>query len=66
MNLLYKIIALVGLVLTIVPPILTTMGMIDLALTKTLALLGMILWFLGATPWLAFKKLKPIDTEVEI
>ena len=66
MNKLYKVIALIGLSLTLLPPILAAMGMIDLDLTNTLMLVGMILWFLGATPWLALSKLKPIDLEVEI
>lgn len=66
MNTLYKSVALIGLLLTILPPILATMGTIDLALTKTLMLVGMILWFLGATPWIAFSKLKPTDKNVDI
>jgi hypothetical protein len=66
MHKLYKAIALIGLLLTILPPILVAMGRIDLALTKTLMFVGMIGWFLGATPWLAFSKLKPSDSEVEI
>lgn len=66
MKKLYKIIALIGLLLTILPPILAAMEAIDLALNNTLMLIGMVMWFLGATPWLAFSKLKPIDKEVEI
>jgi hypothetical protein len=66
MNTLYKSVALIGLLLTLLPPILATMEMIDLALNKTLMLVGMILWFLGGTPWIAFRKLNPSDTHVEI
>lgn len=66
MNKLYKAIALIGLLLTLLPPILVAIGAIDLALTKSLMVVGMVLWFVGATPWLAFSKLKPSDSEVEI
>lgn len=66
MNTLYKSVALIGLLLTLLPPILATMELIDLALNKTLMLVGMIVWFLGATPWLAFGKLEPTDTNVDI
>lgn len=66
MNILYKSVALIGLLLTLLPPILATMEVIDLALNKTLMFVGMVLWFLGGIPWIAFKKLKPIDTHVEI
>ena len=66
MNHLFKIIAIIGLLLTIAAPILAVTGTIDLDRTKTLMFIGMIVWFLGATPWLAFNKLKPSDKEVEI
>ena len=66
MKILYKVLAIIGLLLTLLPPILATMGMIDLELTNTIMLVGMVVWLVGATPWLAFSKLKPIDTQVEI
>lgn len=47
-----KPLALVGLVLTIAPPLLLFFGLICLGLLKTLMIIGMILWYLGATPWL--------------
>lgn len=61
-----KITALLGLAITVITPILTALGTIDLDRTKSIMLIGMIVWFLGATPWLAFRKLKPTDSEVEI
>ena len=66
MNKFFKPVALIGLALTILPPILLFVGMIGLPLTKGIMLAGMIVWYLAATPWLAFQELKPSDTEVEI
>lgn len=66
MNPVFKIIALIGLLLTATAPILTFLGAIDIALDKTLLVVGMILWFVGATPWLGRKELRQADTEVEI
>lgn len=67
MKKLFKIAALVGLLLTVIPPILLFMGVLGcLATTKTLMLVGMIIWYVGATPWLGFQKLEPADLEVEI
>jgi|GEM_PF-549892 len=64
---LFKISALIGLALTILPPVLLFMGMIDsLDTTKTVMLIGMIVWYAGATPWLGLEKLEPTDLEVEI
>lgn len=63
----FKIAALAGLSLTIVPPILLFFGALEsLATTKTIMLVGMVFWYLGATPWLGFRKLEPTDLEVEI
>ena len=67
MNKLFKPVALIGLALTILPPLLLFVGVIDsLPWTKNLMLAGMIIWYVAATPWLAFQKLKPSDSEVEI
>ena len=67
MNKLLKPVALIGLALTILPPLLLFVGAVEsLALTKNLMLAGMIIWYVAATPWLAFQKLKPSDLEVEI
>lgn len=56
MKSLYPIIALSGLALTIIPPAIHLFGTLDLKLTFNLMTAGMIVWILGATPWLAFKK----------
>lgn len=66
MNVVVKIIALVGLFLTALGPILTFATSFEVSTNKGLMIIGMILWFIGATPWLGFKKLQPADTEVEI
>ena len=67
MKKLFKIAALIGLLLTIIPPVLLFVGAISsLATVKTLMLVGMIIWYIGATPWLGFQKLEPADLEVEI
>ena len=62
-----KPVALLGLALTILPPLLLFFGAFDsLTLTKNLMLAGMIIWYVAATPWLAFQELRPSDSEVEI
>lgn len=67
MNKFFKPVALIGLALTILPPLLLFVGVLSsLPLTKTLMLVGMIVWYVAATPWLAFQSLKPSDREVEI
>lgn len=62
----FKAIALGGLLLTAAGPILTFTGAVDIETNKKLMLIGMIVWFLGATPWLGSNKLQPADTQVEI
>ena len=52
MNALAKPIALLGLLLTLAPPLLLCFGAIGLPLLKTLLIAGMILWYLGAPFWL--------------
>lgn len=66
MQFIARIIALIGLAITVITPILATVGSIDLERTKAFMLVGMIAWFIGAIPWLAFNKLRPSDAEVEI
>jgi hypothetical protein len=66
MQFIARIIALIGLAITIITPILATIGILDLERTKVFMLVGMIVWFIGAIPWLAFNKLRPSDSEVEI
>ena len=47
-----KITALVGLLLTTAGPVLTYLNVIDIEKNKLIMLIGMIIWFIGATPWL--------------
>jgi len=56
MKSLFHIIALIGLALTIVPSMIHLFGTLDLKTTFNLMTAGMILWIIGGTPWLAFKK----------
>ena len=56
MKALFPIIALVGLGLTIIPPTIHLFGNLEIGTTFNLMTAGMVLWGIGATPWLAFKK----------
>jgi hypothetical protein len=47
-----KITALVGLLLTTAGPVLAYLSVIDIEKNKLIMLIGMIIWFIGATPWL--------------
>ncbi len=60
------IIALVGLALTILPPLIHLFGNLPLKMTFHLMTAGMVVWFVSATPWLGRGDLKPTDTEVQI
>ena len=60
------IIALVGLALTIFPPLVHLLGDLTLKMTFILMTVGMVVWFAAATPWLGRKDLRPSDTEVQI
>lgn len=64
MKALYKPLALGGLLLTLIAPILLLTGTIDLPLVKTSMAIGMVLWYLGATPWLGLgaHKSEPADS----
>lgn len=66
MNAVFKTIAMVGLLLTAAGPILVFTGAIDVPTNKTLMLVGMAVWFIGAIPWLGAKPLQPSDDQVEI
>ena len=62
----FKAIAWIGLTATASGPILIFTGMIDVDTNKTVMFAGMIVWFIGATPWLGSNKIQPADTQVEI
>ncbi len=62
----FKIIGLLGLATTAIGPLLVFTGTLEVATNKLVMLIGMIVWFLGATPWLGTTKLQPSDKEVEI
>jgi hypothetical protein len=52
MKLFLKIGSLIGLLLTMTPPILIFLGKIDLDTTKSLMTLGMVAWFSTAPFWI--------------
>lgn len=58
------IIALIGLALTIVPPLLHLLSDLSEKTTFTLMAVGMVVWYLAATPWLAFRK-EELDTSTQ-
>ncbi|MDA7868643.1 hypothetical protein N9C66_11645 [Akkermansiaceae bacterium] len=58
------LIALAGLALTIIPPLLHLLTDLARDTTFTLMAAGMIVWYLAATPWLAFKK-EELDTSTQ-
>lgn len=65
MSQLFKPLAIIGLLLTVIPPILLFTGVSDsLTSTKTVMFVGMILWFATAIPWLAFQK-EDLDTSTQ-
>ena len=65
MNKFLKPLALIGLLLTLAPPILLFVGVMDcLHCVKNFMLAGMLLWFAAAIPWLAFSK-DPLDTSTQ-
>jgi len=63
MKALYKPLALGGLLLTLLAPILLLTGAINLGTVKVLMIIGMILWYLGATPWLGIGAKETIPGE---
>lgn len=56
MKLLLKLGSLIGLLLTMIPPILVFLGEIDLDTTKLLMTIGMIVWFSTAPFWINKKQ----------
>lgn len=52
MKTLLKIISLIGLLLTMIPPVLIYMNKIDLETTKLLMAFGMFAWFASAPFWI--------------
>lgn len=48
----FKVISLLGLLLTILPSLLVFGGIIELAFHKTLMFVGMLCWFLTAPLWM--------------
>ena len=53
----YQVIALIGLLMVLIPSVLHYMDRLALDLMKTYILLGTMIWFAGAIPWLG-KKVK--------
>lgn len=51
----FPVIAIIGLVLTIVPPLLYLFSSLEEKVTFLLMGVGMVFWYLAAVPWLYFK-----------
>lgn len=47
-----KILSFIGLLLTMIPPVLIFMGKIDLDTTKLVMTIGMVAWFSTAPFWI--------------
>lgn len=62
----FKAVAISGLIATAAGPILFFTDAIDVETNKVVMLIGMFVWFIGATPWLGSNKLEPADSQVEI
>lgn len=54
----YIILAIVGLCLVLVPSLLMFFEIIDPGQMKNYMLIGTLLWFSGAIPWLGKKKIQ--------
>jgi len=52
MTLILKILSFIGLGLTLIPSFLVFQGIIEPSLSKTLMLVGTIIWFATAPQWL--------------
>lgn len=60
-----KPISFIGILLTILPPVLLFAGVTScLHCTKNFMLAGMFIWFSAAIPWLATSK-KPLDDSTQ-
>jgi hypothetical protein len=66
MKALSRIIALAGLALTTAGPVLVFTGHLCVETNKQVMLAGMVIWFIGAVPWLGGREVRPSDKEVEI
>ncbi len=58
MKIIYKILAVSGLLLTVVPAFMHYAGTMTEESMKAWVLGGMIVWFVGAAPWLGRKSPK--------
>ncbi len=56
MKYIYRLMAIAGLTITLVPPILYYAGSMGEERMKLIMFLGTLLWFSGAIPWLGKKK----------
>ena len=56
MKYLYRLMAVAGLALTLVPPILFYAGTMTEEQMKLFMFIGTLIWFSGAIPWLGKKK----------
>jgi len=54
----YIILAVVGLTLTLVPSLLLFFDVMEAGQMKNYMLIGTLLWFSGAIPWLGKKKIQ--------
>ena len=54
----YILLAIAGLSLTLVPSLLFFFGNMETEQMKTYMLIGTLLWFSGAIPWLGKKKVQ--------
>ncbi len=52
----YKIVAVVGLTMTLVPSLLFYFDLIEISQMKLYMAVGTVLWFSGAIPWLGQKR----------
>ncbi|HHJ11491.1 MAG TPA: hypothetical protein ENK25_11480 [Bacteroidetes bacterium] len=52
----FRITAIAGLLLTLIPPILRYMETMTEDVMTSWVLVGTVIWFIGATPWLGRKK----------
>jgi uncharacterized membrane protein len=56
MKYIYRVIAVAGLALTLVPPILLYTGALAEERMKFAMFIGALIWFTGAIPWLGRRK----------
>ena len=56
MKIIYRILAIIGLILLLVPALMYYFDSIGTEQMKSWMLLGTVIWFAGAIPWLGRKK----------